>query len=198
VKTKICKKCGVEKNICEFKVFNKVKGLTINECRQCKIEYLKKYNSETKKIRLEQKKEYRIKNSEKIKKNKKRYYIENKDKIRDYKRAWETEKRKNNIIFKIKQNVRHRIYIFLKRKKLFKFDKTFEMIGCTPEFLKEYIEKKFTGDMCWDKMGKEIHIDHIIPLSSAKTEEELYKLCHYTNLQPLWARENLSKGSKLL
>ena len=44
--------------------------------------------------------------------------------------------------------------------------------------------------MTWDKMGVEIHIDHIIPLSSAKTEEELYKLCHYTNLQPLCSKVN--------
>jgi hypothetical protein len=42
------------------------------------------------------------------------------------------------------------------------------------------------------------HIDHIIPLASAKTEEEMIKLCHYTNLQPLWAIENMSKGSKII
>jgi hypothetical protein len=52
--------------------------------------------------------------------------------------------------------------------------------------------------MSWEKFGKYIHIDHIIPLSSAKTEEEIYKLCHYTNLQPLWAEDNLKKSNKLI
>ena len=52
--------------------------------------------------------------------------------------------------------------------------------------------------MSWDRIGKEIHIDHIIPLSSAKSEDEIYKLCHYTNLQPLWAEDNLKISNKIL
>lgn len=76
--------------------------------------------------------------------------------------------------------------------------KTFDIVGCSPEFLKEYLEKQFTEGMSWELMGHHIHIDHITPLSSASTEEELYKLCHYTNLQPLWAQENLSKGNKII
>ena len=53
--------------------------------------------------------------------------------------------------------------------------------------------------MCWDNYGKfGWHIDHIIPLSSASSEEEIFKLCHYTNLQPLWAFDNLSKGNKII
>jgi hypothetical protein len=51
--------------------------------------------------------------------------------------------------------------------------------------------------MCWENRN-EWHIDHIVPLSSAKTEDEVYGLCHYTNLQPLWAKDNLQKSNKLL
>ena len=51
--------------------------------------------------------------------------------------------------------------------------------------------------MSWDNYG-EWHIDHIIPLASATTEEGVLKLYHYSNLQPLWAKDNLSKGSKIL
>ena len=86
---------------------------------------------------------------------------------------------------------------FLKVKNIRKKNKTFEIVGCTPEFLKEHLEKQFVDGMTWENRG-EWHIDHKIPLSSAKTEEELYKLCHYANLQPLWAEENLKKGNKII
>ena len=78
-------------------------------------------------------------------------------------------------------------------------NKTFIIIGCIPEYLKEHIENQFTDGMCWENYGLYgWHIDHIIPLSSANTEDEIYKLCHYTNLQPLWAEENMKKSNKLI
>lgn len=200
METKICNKCGDEKDICEFNVYNKIKELRINTCRLCKKKYLKDYNQHTLDVRRERKKEYRTKNSELIKEKKKNYYLVNKDKIREYKRKWETDKRKTDLLFKIKQLVRNRLYKFIisTNGKLNKNNKTFDIVGCSPEFLKEYLEKQFTEGMSWELMGHHIHIDHITPLSSASTEEELYKLCHYTNLQPLWAQENLSKGNKII
>ncbi len=89
-----------------------------------------------------------------------------------------------------------RLRVFLKLKNITKNNKTFEIIGCTPQELKQHIENKFTEGMKWELIGRYIHIDHIIPLCSANTEEEIYKLCHYTNLQPLWCDENYKKGSK--
>ena len=65
------------------------------------------------------------------------------------------------------------------------------------QILKEHLELQFVDGMSWDNRS-EWHIDHIIPLSSAKTDEEIYKLCHYTNLQPLWAEDNLKKSNKIL
>lgn len=65
--------------------------------------------------------------------------------------------------------------------------------------MRNYLENKFIDGMTWDNKGfYGWHIDHIIPLSSAKTEEEIYKLCHYSNLQPLWAEDNMKKGDKIL
>jgi hypothetical protein len=63
--------------------------------------------------------------------------------------------------------------------------------------LKEHIEKQFIDDMNWDNKGN-WHIDHIIPLSSAKTEVELMKLFHFSNLQPLWASDNIKKSNKIV
>jgi hypothetical protein len=72
-----------------------------------------------------------------------------------------------------------------------------DIVGCTQEFLKEYIENKFVDGMTWENQG-EWHIDHRIPLSSANSEDEIYKLCHYTNLQPLWGEDNRIKSNKIL
>jgi hypothetical protein len=107
-------------------------------------------------------------------------------------------RRKNEPIFKLKSLIRSRVWNFLNYNNITKRNKTFYIVGCSPEFLKEYLENQFTKGMSWELMGSHIHIDHIIPLSSAKTKEEVYKLFHYTNLQPLWAKDNLIKSNKIL
>ena len=93
--------------------------------------------------------------------------------------------------------MRSRLRKYLTIHNITKRNKTFDIVGCTPEFLKEYLEIQFTEGMTWENRC-EWHIDHIIPLSSAKNEDELYKLCHYTNLQPLWAEDNLKKSNKII
>ena len=111
------------------------------------------------------------------------------------------EKRKikynNNILYRLSQNVRNRLNNYLKKNNITKQNKTFDIVGCSPNSLKEFIQKQFVDGMSWENRS-EWHVDHIIPLCSAKTEEELYNLCHYTNLQPLWVKDNLTKGSKIM
>lgn len=207
--TKVCSKCKEEKNIDDFgKDSTRPKGISYL-CKICLIDKSNKYREKNLEKVLQSNKDYKVKNKESIKQKRKirdkinnvklseyrkKYSQQNKDKIND----WYKFEYQKNILYRIGKMVRSRINIFLRLNHVKKQSKTFEIIGCSPKFLKEYIEKKFTEGMSWGLMGKHIHIDHIIPLSSAKTEEEVYRLCHYTNLQPLWAEDNLKKGSKIL
>ena len=77
--------------------------------------------------------------------------------------------------------------------------KTEDILGCSWENLKNHLESLFTEGMTWENHGYDgWHVDHIIPVSSAKTLEELESLFNYKNLQPLWAKDNFIKGDKLL
>lgn len=78
----------------------------------------------------------------------------------------------------------------------YKRSKTTDLLGCDFNKLKNHLESKFAIGMNWDNYGK-WHIDHIVPIASAKTEDEIVALNHYTNLQPLWAEDNIRKGAKL-
>lgn len=70
-----------------------------------------------------------------------------------------------------------------------------ELIGCSENEYRQYIESLFYDDMCWENYGK-WHIDHIKPVCLFKLPDEVKKCNHYTNLQPLWSKENHQKGIK--
>jgi hypothetical protein len=217
---KICSKCKEEKEICEFNSHKQKKDGLYPSCKECG----KNHYNQNKELILNRNKIWRTNNFEIKKKIDETYRKNNPQqrKISDKKYReihlkkiklrninWQLqnpnyysnyEKTRKNVdpIFKLTKNIRSRFYKFLLNTNITKKNKTFDIVGCSPQFLKEYLEQKFTEGMSWELMGQHIHIDHIIPLSSATTEEEVYKLCHYTNLQPLWAKDNLSKGNKIL
>ena len=108
------------------------------------------------------------------------------------------KKRKSCPMFKLRHALGRSVLKYLKYNNIRKKNTTFKIVGCTPKFLKNYLEKKFLQGMTWDNHGiYGWHIDHIIPLSSANNKKKLYQLMHYTNLQPLWAIDNIKKGAKL-
>jgi hypothetical protein len=78
-----------------------------------------------------------------------------------------------------------------------KSSKTMAIIGCDLDLLRLHLEERFSPGMSWDNYG-DWHVDHIIPLAKASTQEEVERLSHYTNLQPLWAKDNIVKGCKIL
>lgn len=169
-------------------------------------ENLKLWKSNNREKVLLSQKKYRENNKEKQKEYRSKYRINNIDNINNNRKKTQPlinlylkNKRDNNPIFKLTINMRNRLNSYLKIKNISKKNSTFEIVGCKPKFLKEYLETQFVNGMSWNNYGLYgWHIDHIIPLSSAKTEEEIYKLCHYTNLQPLWAEENIKKSNKLI
>ena len=193
MQTKICSKCKIEKDVCEF--YNN-KGKFDGkrpECKVCSNEQSTLYNQKNKEKVNKIKQKYVDNNKEKVKQSKKEWF----DKNPDYQNNWSYIKSNTDVLFKLKKNMRSRLGLFLKDRNVTKNNKTFHIIGCSPEFLKEYLEKQFVINMSWENRN-EWHIDHVIPLSSAKTEKEIYKLCHYTNLQPLWVEDNLKKSNKIL
>jgi hypothetical protein len=110
---------------------------------------------------------------------------------------WNKNQYNNNPTFKLISLLRNRLYYALTDKGYHKNKKTIDVLGDSIDNVKKFIESKFEEGMTWDNHG-EWHVDHKIPLASAQSEKEVYDLCHYSNLQPLWSFDNLSKGSKVL
>jgi hypothetical protein len=137
-----------------------------------------------KKYRTECREEYLI--------YKRKYYKEHKDKWNEY----VLNRRKSDLPFKILMNLRHRINMALVHN--FKSEHTKKLLGCSIEFLKNWLTIQFTEGMSWKNYGK-WEIDHIRPCASFDLSiiEHQNACFNYLNLQPLWAEENRSKGSKI-
>lgn len=167
------------------------------EHREKLIEYSKIYYKKNRIKLLEEKKEYYKKNQKIIYEKLLIYNEKNRERVSEYKKLYHKKLKESSPLYKLKVLMRDRLNKFFKYSKLNKNNSTLKIVGCPPDKLKEHIEKQFVDGMSWENHGLfGWHIDHIIPLSSAKTEEELYKLCHFSNLQPLWAKDNLRKSNK--
>ena len=106
---------------------------------------------------------------------------------------------RNDPLYRTKEVCRKKIIRYLKNNGFIKSKSTTEILGANFKIVRKYIERQFLKGMTWENHSIDgWHIDHKIPLSSAKTEEELLKLFHYTNLQPLWSFDNLKKSNKIL
>ena len=159
-------------------------------------------------------KEYRNKHKERKKEIDRKYYEEHKNNIdfilkKKEKQKEYSERNRNKIrernkkrynednIYRLKQQIRHLINQSFKRKGHKKGTKTEKIIGCCYNELMEHLLQTFKSNYGyeWDRV-EPVHIDHIIPLATAKTEEDIIKLCHYTNLQLLKAKDNLRKNAK--
>ena len=195
---KECSKCFQIKSFSEF-IVNKKSKLGIGaKCKHCKNIEQQKRRKNNPIIEKEYRDKYRvyynnirsIRNKEKRKTDEEFRKSEVKSSVKYYKK-----KIKEDFLFRVKEIIRHSIKRSIYKKKYTKKSRTHEILGCEWLFFKEYIKDQFTEGMTWENHG-EWHLDHVVPISQANTEEEVIELNHWSNFQPLWAKDNLSKSDK--
>lgn len=207
-----CKKClSIEGKI----YYNNNKEKESEKAREYYIKNKEKIDSkhrEYKEKNKEKIKEYRQINKEKINLKHKEYYENNKEilleyqkkhrqinkiKINEKRKIYDRKRRENDFFFKSKKNIKCLIRNSFKVRGFSNKSRICEILGCTYDEFKIHIESQFKSWMTWDNHGLyngELNygwdIDHIVPLASAKSEEEIIKLNHYTNLRPLCSKIN--------
>jgi hypothetical protein len=186
---KKCTKCGLKKPLTEFYKQKTNHNGFHSWCKDC-------FNGNAKnRKKIYDKKRRPPRNEKEI-----QYRLENKDRIAQYHKSYTQRKFKEDITFRVKATLRSRIISAIKNQYGSKAYKSMDLIGCSVQNLRIYLESQFEEGMTWDNHGLHgWHIDHIKPCASfnlldPKQQKECF---HYTNLQPLWADHNRSKGSKV-
>lgn len=176
---KKCSNCKEVKHLCHF---YQQKDKPRAACKTCE---------------LADKKKYYLENKDSIKDKRNSYYKLNTVKVREQESRYRKKRRIKDPEFKLKNSVRNHVYQFLTKNKI---NKSITYLGCSLAVLKKYLESKWLENMTWENYGRNgWHIDHIHPLSKADFTnlEDVRKVLHYTNLQPLWAVDNIKKGNKI-
>jgi hypothetical protein len=188
---KVCPKCTLSKNTSEFsKDKSSVDGLQ-KQCKSCKSDHFKQWKINNPKYHKSYNKQHYVNTKEEYQKRSKKYNTNNKERVAEY----IMDRYNNDSLFKLKHLLRNNTRRYIQGEKSIH---TEQILGCTFEQLRQHIESQWIEGMNWDNWTQDgWHVDHIIPLASAKTEDEIYRLNHYTNLQPLWALDNKSKGASI-
>lgn len=195
---KFCKKCKTKKQISKFQKRSGFKDGYDCSCKECRRS-VKNYN--TKKCRYCDT-SYEVDSYKSVKEKFKQCDNCKKERNNSYRKEYVKKNKSKSAI----RNITYQSFIRALKGQYIKSEKTEELLGCSLQKAIRHIERTFSEGMSWNNHGRcsegkcdgVWHIDHIIPLDSAKTEEELKELCHYTNLQALWAKENLNKKNKIL
>ena len=189
-------------------------------CKVCIKEDNAKYYQSTKQERVERvkrdkeyyqankikRKQYLSQNVDKVKSYRKTYRKKNKDKINAYWKEYKRNRIANDPLYRLSESIRNNLYCAITRNGYTKRSRTHEILGCSFNEFKLHIESKWADWMNWDNYGKYNgeygfgwDIDHSIPISSAKSEDEILELNHHTNLQPLCSKVNRDeKKAKIL
>jgi hypothetical protein len=169
------------------------------ENKEERLLYAQNYREENKEKVKESKRKYQKDNWDKIYAKNKIYVEENREKMQKYWTDYHRNKRNIDIEYKLRCNLAKRIRNALKNYK--KSMNTMQLTGCSLIELKKHIESQFKDGMTWENYGfYGWHIDHIAPcITFELLNTEQQKQCfNYKNLQPMWGKENMSKGGKLI
>lgn len=172
-----------------------------NDCVECSKE-----RQRTEKERSRKAKHYRENRDAYLKKASKRYK-ENRKEIIEYSCRYSklNAKRRNRLWRErvgstperaLAERIRCLIKESIKSRSCKKDTMTAEILGCSVNEFRRHIERQFTKGMSWSNF-KDWHLDHIIPISSAKSKNDVIALNHFTNFRPMWASENISKSNKM-
>lgn len=193
-KTKVCNKCGIEKN--KEECFYRREGVWDgyrNDCIECHLKQKKIYSKNNSQHKRDYMKQYRLDKPEVFK----NWKIENPGKFKESRKNSHKKRMKNDPLYRLKNGISRLILQSISKKGYLKKSKTNEILGIDYNGFMKHIESQFLDGMTWDNRG-EWHLDHIIPVSLGETEEEIIRLNHYTNLQPLWGKDNLHKSNTIL
>ena len=186
-KGQLCKICGERKPVSEFYPSHRYRKKAM--CLPCSRTHAKEKHVNTYEEKKKYYRAYYQKNKESRQKWQEKYRKDNPDKIAAY---------RQRPYMKVRLAQAKRIQVALRRVGLKKSDRTVKYLGCTGRELVAHLESQFSPGMSWDNYGiKGWHIDHIRPCASFDftDEKQLHDCFHYTNLQPLWAKDNITKGA---
>lgn len=210
---KKCKQCGIEKDESDFYGRSNSKT-TSRECKECHKDNMRIRRESMREELATKQKEYRKrkpeickiaadnwkeKNKEKLLQYHRDYYKKTITHQRKLRNARQRERIKSDPSFKLRYSITRRMLLALKTKGLSKNCSSAVYLGCSIPELKSWLEAKFTSKMNWENHGKYWHIDHIIPCAAFDLSDHNQALAcfHYRNLQPLPAKENISKADKI-
>lgn len=202
--SKTCIYCKIEKTLDKFpkRLIGSLDGHR-NECYDCKNDRHRKYRKtryeHLYKYHLEYGRKHRAKNQQKYREYVKNYRIKYPEKRREYDR-----KHRENPSFRIKTNLRCRLREILRKQGAVKSNRTVNLIGCSIEYLMQYLQSLFYHNKVGLPMTLEllstpqIELDHIIPLwkFNLTNSEEQKRAFHYTNMRPMWAKDHNIKSAK--
>ena len=188
-KMKMCIRC---KNSYPESFFYKRGKALRAECKLCFSQSRKLYYENNKDIVRERQNKYYKKNKEQISSYKSKWQKENSER----RRVRLNERYRTEPNFRMSVNLRTRLLKAIENKQ--KSGSTLDLLGCSIEYFTRYLESKFIDNMSWDNHGTVWHIDHIKPCSKFDlSKPDHQKVCfHYTNMQPLFAEDNLKKGNR--